>query len=216
MVRKFSEGSFIINTQLATGYDSSGDFKEAFSNIMEIAATKYNYPNIMKASWLYTPLGPMIAIANEEGLYLLEFIERRGLKNEIELLQQKTQASIISGITPPIRSIEKELCQYFKGLLTQFETPLFFHGTPFQRKVWEALMKIPFGRTCSYTDVAQAISHPTSYRAVARANGTNQLAIVIPCHRVINSDGSLSGYAGGVLKKKWLIEHEKNKKTNGI
>lgn len=166
---------------------------------------------ILKAARLDSPLGPMMAIANEEALYLLEFVERRGLEREIERLRQKTHAAIVSGSTAPIRSIEEELTQYFNGTLTEFKTPLSILGSPFQKKVWEALIRIPFGETRSYAEIAQAIGQPTSYRAVAGANGANQLAIVIPCHRVINSDGSLSGYGGGVARKKWLIEHEQTR-----
>ena len=115
---------------------------------------------------------------------------------------------IIPGKTRPLESIEKELQSYFKGELTLFKTPIHLLGTPFQQKVWRALQQIPPGKTCSYADIAKAIGQPTAFRAVALANGTNQLAIVIPCHRVIKADGDLCGYGGGVARKKWLIEHE--------
>lgn len=130
----------------------------------------------------------------------------------LEFLRQKIHAAIIPGSNAPIRSIEKELSRYFKGTLTEFKTPLFFLGFPFQKRVWEELIRIPFGETRTYSDIAQAIGRPASYRAVARANDANQLAIIIPCHRVINADGSLSGYGGGVVRKKWLIDLEKDKK----
>lgn len=208
-MKQIREGSSIIDAQLSTGYESSSGFRDAFSRIMGAAPTKHNTLHILKASWLDTPLGPMIAIANEEALYLLEFVERRGLEREIERLRKKTHAAIIPGLTTPIRSIEKELSHYFNGTLTEFKTPLFFLGSPFQKKVWEELIRIPFGETRSYSNIAQAIGQPVSYRAVARANGTNQLAIIIPCHRVISADGSLSGYGGGIARKRWLIDHEK-------
>jgi len=164
---------------------------------------------ILKASWVDTPLGHMIAIGDEKNLYLLEFVDRRGLEREIEKLRKKTQSAIIPGSTPPIVSIEKELAQYFSGKLTAFTTPLFYLGSPFQQRVWEELQKIPYGQTRSYSDQANAIGMPTARRAVARANGCNQLAIIIPCHRVINANGELGGYAGGLARKQWLLQHER-------
>lgn len=163
---------------------------------------------ILKTSWLESPLGPMLAIADEKALYLLEFIERKGLEKEIERLNKKMKLEIIPGNTQPIDNIKKELEQYFLGKLKAFKTPLFVMGTPFQQKVWKELKKIPLGTTCAYADIAIKIGKPTAYRAVANANGANQLAIIIPCHRVINSNNQLGGYGGGVSRKKWLIEHE--------
>jgi len=154
----------------------------------------------------------MVAIADDHALYLLEFVDRRGLEREVERLRQKTKSAIIPGQTPPIYSIESELSQYFDGKLKKFKTPLFFLGSPFQRQVWEELKKIPYGETRSYADTAKAIGKPTAFRAVANANGANQLAIVIPCHRVINTDGGLGGYGGGITRKEWLVNHEKQGK----
>ena len=164
--------------------------------------------NILKSALLDTPLGTMIAIGNEESLYLLEFIERCGLDREIELLQLKNKMTIIQGRTKIIDSIEDELTLYFKGELRTFQTPFTLIGTPFQRCVWEELAKIPFGETRSYGELAASIGRPTAFRAVAQANSTNQLAILIPCHRVINMNGALGGYAGGIERKKSLLTHE--------
>lgn len=167
------------------------------------------HKKILKTSQLDTPLGPMIAIADEEALYLLEFEECRGLEREIERLQKNLQASIIPGRTAPISAIESELIDYFNGTLKEFKTALSFLGSPFQQLVWEELKKIPFGETRSYLEIATAIGKPSAVRAVAQANGANQIAIVIPCHRVINTNGQLGGYAGGLSRKQWLIAHEK-------
>src|SRR5262249_23117061 len=141
--------------------------------------------------------------------YLLEFVDRRGLKREVERLRQKTKSGVVPGVTPPIRSIEAELTAYFKGDLREFRTPLFFLGSLFQKQVWEALIKIPYGETRSYSDIAKAIGRPSAIRATASANGANQLALIVPCHRVINSNGDIGGYGGGLTRKKWLINHEK-------
>lgn len=208
-MKQIREGDAIIDAQLSTGYESSSGFRDAFSRIMGSAPTKSSSSTILKASWLDTPLGPMLAIADEDLLYLLEFVDRRGLEREVERLRQRTKSAIIPGRTQPITSIEKELHQYFSGKLNDFKTPLFFLGSPFQKHVWEELIKIPIGETRSYSDIAIAIGSPSSFRAVANANGANQLAILIPCHRVINTNGELGGYGGGLIRKKWLLNHEK-------
>ena len=101
-----------------------------------------------------------------------------------------------------------KLKSYFEGKLKKFETPLFLLGSPFQKKVWQALLKIPYGTTRSYAAQAVSMSEPKATRAVANANGANQLAIVIPCHRIINSNGALGGYGGGIARKEWLLQHE--------
>lgn len=156
-----------------------------------------------------TPLGSMIAIADEKTLYLLEFSDCKGLEREIERLKKTNKSTIIPGFTQPIRSIENELKNYFQGSLITFKTPLSYLGSSFQKSVWEELKKIPFGETRSYAEIAVKIGKATACRAVANANGANQFAIIIPCHRVIQTNGKLGGYAGGITRKKWLIDHEK-------
>lgn len=163
----------------------------------------------LKASCLPSPLGPMIAIASDDALYLLEFVDCRGLAREVERLRQQTKSAIILGKTVPIVSIEQELKAWFEGALRTFKTPLFLLGSPFQQRAWDALCRIPYGETRSYLEQATAINRPSACRAVANANGANQLAIVIPCHRIINSNGDLGGYGGGIARKQWLIDHEK-------
>jgi len=208
-MKQIRMGDRVIDAQISAGYESSSGFRDAFSRIMGAAPTLLGHSNLLKASWLDTRLGPMIAISDEDALYLLEFVDRRGLEREVERLRQRTKSAIIPGSTNPIKSIEKELSQYFDGKLKKFNTPLFFLGSLFQKDVWEALKKIPYGETYSYLDIAKAVSRPTAFRAVANANGANQLAIIIPCHRVINTGGDLGGYGGGLTRKKWLIDHEK-------
>lgn len=210
-MKQIRAGDAVIEAQLNTGYESSSGFRDAFSKIMGAAPTKFTqHHKILKASWLDTKLGPMIAIADETGLYLLEFVDRRGLEREVERLRLRTKAAIIPGTTDPIKSITLELESYFEGKLTQFKTPLHLLGSPFQKLVWDELMRIPYGQTRSYMEQAKSIGKNKAYRAVANANGANQLAIIIPCHRIINSNGDLGGYGGGITRKQWLIEHEKS------
>ncbi len=208
-MKQIREGDAVIDAQLSAGYESSSGFRDAFSRIMGAAPTRMGEDSLLKASWIDTQLGPMIAIADEEKLFLLEFVERRGLEREIERLRIKMKSAIIPGLTEPIRSIERELALYFSGELLEFSTPFTVLGTPFQRRVWEELQRIPSGETRSYRDLAIAVGNPTGYRAVAQANGANQLALIIPCHRVINANGELGGYGGGVSRKRWLLELER-------
>ncbi len=163
----------------------------------------------LHSAWLDTACGSMLAVADETALFLLEFSNRRGLPYELERLQKMTQLEISSGKTAPIDSIEQELQLYFQGHLTVFQTPIKILGTPFQQQVWAALQKIPYGKTCSYAELAQSIQKPSAFRAVANANGANQLAILIPCHRVICSNGTLGGYGGGLHNKQHLLSLEK-------
>jgi AraC family transcriptional regulator of adaptative response/methylated-DNA-[protein]-cysteine methyltransferase len=163
---------------------------------------------LLKSVWIDTVLGPMIAMADDAALYLLEFAARKGLEREMDRLRQRG-FTITPGHTSPLASIEAELKAYFEGNLTQFKTPYRLFGSSFQQQVWQALCQIPYGETRSYAQQSASIGKPSGYRAVANANGANQLAIVIPCHRVIASDGSLGGYGGGLAVKEWLLEHEK-------
>lgn len=212
-MKQIREGKIVIEAQLNVGYESSSGFRDAFSKIMGAAPSHVTkHPTVLKASWFDSPLGPILAVANDEALYLLEFVDRRGLEREIERMRNKMNATIIPGATSPINSIEKELKEYFTGHLKKFNTPIQMIGSPFQKIAWHALTQIPYGETRSYAEQAQVIGKPTAYRAVANANGANQLAIIVPCHRIINSNGNLGGYGGGIARKQWLIEHEKKNK----
>lgn len=164
--------------------------------------------NVLQASWIDTPFGTMIGIADKEHLYLLEFFQRRGLQREIERLCRRTKSVIIPGELQPLIFIKEELQLYFAGQLKKFKTPLYIQGSEFQKTAWKLLINIPYGQTRSYKEQAQIIGKPLACRAVANANASNQFAVIIPCHRVINSNGKLGGYAGGTQRKQWLLEHE--------
>jgi O-6-methylguanine DNA methyltransferase len=168
-----------------------------------------NNNKTLKISRLDTKLGAMVAISDEDHLYFLEFADKPNLEHEIEQLKLKIGAVIVRGHSKPITLIESELKRYFEGTLTEFKTPFRLLGSPFQQLVWQKLSKIPYGQTRSYLEQAKLIGKPTAYRAVGNANSSNRLAVIIPCHRVINSNGDLGGYSGGYARKKWLIEHER-------
>lgn len=209
-VESIRAGDEVIDAQLDAGYESGSGFRDAFSKIMGAPPTQLDKQlNILKCRWIDTQLGPMIAVCDDESLLLLEFIDRRALEKEIEMLRKKTKSAIIPGKSDLLIQIEEELEKYFEGKLQQFKTPIKTLGTDFQTNVWEGLCKIPYGETRSYKDQAIGAGNVKAVRAVARANGANQLAIIIPCHRVINSSGEIGGYGGGLVRKKWLIEHER-------
>jgi AraC family transcriptional regulator of adaptative response/methylated-DNA-[protein]-cysteine methyltransferase len=147
---------------------------------------------------LETPLGPLLAVADQKALYRLEFLDTDAPTLNSEHL-------------PPLHSIAHELEQYFAGTLTHFTTPLHLEGTPFQKQVFAMLRTIPYGQTISYSELARKIQHPTARRAVGGANNRNPLLIVVPCHRVIAADGSLSGFRAGISRKEWLLKHEQNR-----
>ncbi|MFC3570365.1 methylated-DNA--[protein]-cysteine S-methyltransferase [Paracoccus simplex] len=160
----------------------------------------------LAAAWIDTPLGGMIAVADRERLHLLEFQEREALPAELRRLAAK--GGIVSGRTAVTDRTEAQVAGYFAGERSAFDLPLALHGTDFQRQVWQELQRIPPGTTIRYAELARRIGRPSAIRAVARANGANQIAVVIPCHRVIGADGGLTGYGGGLWRKQALIRHE--------
>lgn len=201
-------GESVIGTQLNTGYESASGFWEAFRKVFGKPPSEADHLSCLFAKWLDTPLGAMLAVANEEGLFMLEFVDRRGLENEIKWIRQKTKAPIIPGNNTILEKIEAELIAYFDGKNLEFSVPIVMNGTPFEQSVWNQLLKIPVGKTHSYAQLAEGIENKNAVRAVGRANGKNCMAIIIPCHRVIGADGNLTGYGGGLWRKKWLLEHE--------
>jgi len=156
-----------------------------------------------------SPIGELIAGATDDGICLLEFSDRRRAARECIDLMKLLKQPIEEGDNAHLQKLTKQLNDYFKGDLQKFSVPLVTPGTDFQQAVWKELQEIPFGKTRSYQEQANALNKPDSVRAVANANGMNRISIVIPCHRVIGSDGRLTGYGGGLRRKKWLLDHEK-------
>lgn len=200
-------GNPVIDAQLEVGYASSSGFRDAFAKVLGEAPMRSD-GKVLSATWIDTKLGPMVAIADNRYLYLLEFVDRRGLEKEVERLRRRLKIGIIPGRTTITVQIEQELSDYFHGNNSQFKTPCFLLGSEFQKSVWTALQNIPMGETRSYLDIARQIGNEKAYRAVANANGANQLALIIPCHRVINENNELGGYGGGISRKAWLLAHE--------
>ncbi|MGQ0649425.1 MAG: methylated-DNA--[protein]-cysteine S-methyltransferase [Gemmatimonadaceae bacterium] len=155
-----------------------------------------------------TPLGQMVAVACDHGLTLLEFTDRPMLATQRDRVRRLFGSEIVEQRAPIFDQVEEQLRAFFAGRRTSFDLPLLPLGTPFQRLVWRALLEIPRGSTVSYDELALQLNRPGAQRAVGRANGDNRMAIVIPCHRVIGSDGSLTGYGGGLWRKRALLELE--------
>ncbi len=152
-----------------------------------------------------------------KGLCLIQFADRPMLETQIRRIQKRLDAAIAPGDNRHIAQIEHELRDYFAGKLKEFRVPLCLAGTDFQRTAWAELLRIPFGETISYQELARRVGRDSAIRAVARANGDNPFCIVVPCHRVVGSDGSLTGYGGGLWRKKLLLEHERScARQNGV
>lgn len=206
--RELRGGADQTGTAFGHGYESLSGFREAFSRLFSDTPGRSRSSECVLLTRLLTPLGPMIAGATETGLCLLEFADRRMLETQIKRLRTRLNCTFAPGLNPHLEQVNEELEAYFDGSIRRFAVPLVTPGTEFQLAVWQRLQEIPYGETTSYERIARDIGMPAAHRAVGRANGDNRLAIVIPCHRVVRSDGELSGYGGGVWRKRRLLDHE--------
>ncbi|MFA5057911.1 MAG: trifunctional transcriptional activator/DNA repair protein Ada/methylated-DNA--[protein]-cysteine S-methyltransferase [Opitutaceae bacterium] len=202
-------GRPVIDVQLDGGYESTSGFRGAFRRVFGKPPRGARADDCLLARRLDTPLGKMLALADRQGLRLLEFVDRRGLENEISRLRRRLRCAVVPGINAVLAATEQQLQRYFAGRRLTFDLPLAPVGSPFQQAVWAALRRIPPGATRSYAEIAAEVGRPGAQRAVGRANGSNMISLVIPCHRVIGADGSLTGYGGGVWRKQRLLDHER-------
>lgn len=203
------DGATVTGVAYDAGFESLSGFTDSFRSLFASSPSNATNRSLIYLTRLSTPLGPMMAAATEKGLCLLEFTDRRMLETELAQLKKLFNASLVVGRHQHTDHARDELARYFEGSLTDFTVPIDAPGSAFQRSVWDALKRIPYGSTRSYKEQSELVGNPIAIRAVARANGMNRIAIIIPCHRVIASDGSLQGYAGGLPRKQWLLEHEK-------
>lgn len=209
-------GGTLDDAAFEAGYESHSGFRDAFARAFG------NPPGrVRKAgqraviTMIESRLGPLLAATTDEGIALLEFTDRRMLENNLEQIRRRLSCALVPGGHPLLDQIRAELEEYFAGKRSAFEVPLSMRGTPFQEKVWTELRRIPHGETISYDELARRIGQPTAQRAVARANGMNRICILIPCHRVIGKDGSLTGYGGGLWRKRLLLGLEQSGKLPG-
>ncbi len=201
-------GGRVTEAAFTHGWESLSAFHDAFRDAIGTTPGRAADGEVVRVHRLLTPLGPMLAGATDEGLCLLEFVDRRMLATQIRTLARALSCAFVPGSNEIIERVEAELGEYFEGRRRRFGVPLQIPGTEFQRAAWQALLEIPYGATRSYAEQAAALGRPTAVRAVARANGDNRVAVLIPCHRVIGKDGRLSGYGGGVWRKRRLLELE--------
>ncbi|RJL13985.1 bifunctional transcriptional activator/DNA repair enzyme protein Ada [Paracoccus siganidrum] len=208
-MRTLTKGAQMIEAQLDAGFDSASGFRAAFARLFGHPPHEWRGAADLRADWIDTPLGGMIAIADDRALHLLEFIDRKALPQGLRRLSGFVGGRIGLGRSPVHDLAEAELRDFFTGRKPVFSVPIQLHGTDFQQQVWQALRQIPAGQTRSYAGLAASIGRPSATRAVARANATNRIALVVPCHRVIGADGTLTGYAGGLWRKERLIAAER-------
>lgn len=214
-LREVKDGARVIDAQLGSGFDSSSGFRDAFRRIFGEPPRNGSARAVLHAERIATPLGTMLAIAGDDGLIVLDFVDRRGLERKLVSLRKRLKCAVIPGGHPGIEKTRQQLAEYFAGERSAFDLRLAPVGSPWERAVWDQLMKIPAGETRSYGWMAAQLGRAGASRAVGRANGMNSIAIVIPCHRVIRTDGSLCGYGGGLWRKQWLINHESGMSKNG-
>ena len=201
-------GSGAASAAYENGYESLSGFNSSFKNITGISPNKTKEKKLVTITRITTPLGPMIAAATDEGICIFDFADRRMMETIMKRVETSLNASLIPGEHPLFDVLNKQMEEYFAGTRQQFDVPLAPVGTEFQRKVWKGLQEIPYGETKSYKQQSIFLGNEKAVRAVAKANGENGIAIIIPCHRVIGGNGHLTGYGGGLWRKQWLLEHE--------
>jgi AraC family transcriptional regulator of adaptative response/methylated-DNA-[protein]-cysteine methyltransferase len=206
--RSIRGGMPIDEAVLISGYASHSGFRDAFVQTLGCTPGASSDRRCVLLAWMPTPLGPMIAGATDEGICLLEFSDRRMLEAQFDTVGRWFKAPRVMGTNEHLERLRRELAGYFAGTQQTFSVPLVYPGTPFQRRVWEKLVEVPYGQTRSYQQLASDVGDPAAVRAVGRANGMNRIAILIPCHRIVNKNGNLGGYGGGLRRKQYLLALE--------
>ena len=214
---KIREGDDLDDVVLGHGFESYSGFREAFSRTFgeTPGRSREGACACLFTTMIETPVGRFLAAANDSGLVLFDFTDRRMLEHHFEVLRRRFRCPIVPGEHAHFAQLRAEIGEYFAGARRDFTVPLAPCGTAFQERVWTELRRIPFGETLSYEALAERIGQPTAMRAVAGANGMNRIAILIPCHRVIGKDGSLTGYGGGVWRKRLLLALERTGRMPG-
>lgn len=204
-------GDSIDEVVFEHGWESHSGFRSAFGKLAGAppgAAAAAPDSAVVRLAWLDTPVGPLVAGATDEAVVMLEFPDRRMIEAQLDTLRRRFARPLVPGQSPLFTRLHSQLGEYFAGERRTFDLPLAYPGSPFQQQVWDALLRIPYGETRTYAELARELGAPSAARAVGRANGANRIAIVIPCHRVIAADGGLGGYGGGLWRKLRLLETE--------
>ncbi len=209
-------GNSVTNTAFGLGYESLSGFNEGCKGIFGKSPKSIIEKNVINIFRFTTKLGPMFACATKKGLCLLEFTDRRMLETEFQDLCKRLNAVILPGKNRFLDLVQIQVLEYFEGKRKDFTIPLHMPGTDFQQSVWKVLLQSPYGETWSYKKQAIKMNKPKAVRAVATANGYNRIAFIVPCHRVIGSNGDLTGYGGGLGRKKWLLQLESKNSGKAI
>jgi O-6-methylguanine DNA methyltransferase len=202
-------GATVEDLALGHGFESASGFRAAFVRTFGSAPRPDESEGCIRVAWIDSPLGPLLAAAQDDGIVLLEFTERRMLEAQFDTLRRHFRCALVPGEHPLLAQLKGELAEYFAGTRRAFTVPLAYPGSDFQRAVWRGLLDIPYAETRSYEDLARVVGRPGACRAVGTANGRNRIAILIPCHRVVNKSGQIGGYGGGVWRKRWLLALER-------
>ena len=206
---RIKEGDKVIEAAYSADYDSLSGFNSIFKKTTGFTPNSSKNKNIVQVTRILTPLGPMLAGATEKGICLLEFVDRKMIETQLKRIRKIFKAELIPGHSKYFKDLRQQIDEYFEGKRKKFDIPLSIDGTEFQMKAWKALIKIPYGKTVPYEHQARVIGNSKAVRAVAKANGDNRISIIIPCHRVIGKNGNLTGYGGGIWRKKFLLDLEK-------
>lgn len=212
---RIRNGASLDDVIFDSGFESHSGFRDAFNRTFgrPPGRSRGSAPRVV-TQMIESPLGPLLAGATENGICLLEFTDRRMLEHNLQAIQHRFNCAIVPGRHPLLARLSDELGEYFSGQRREFTVPIASCGTPFQERVWAKLRTIPYGATISYEVLAHRVGRPAGQRAVARANGMNRVCILIPCHRVIGKDGSLTGYGGGLWRKRLLLDLERRRTSS--
>jgi AraC family transcriptional regulator of adaptative response/methylated-DNA-[protein]-cysteine methyltransferase len=206
--RQMKQEHKTTDAAFSNGFESLSGFSDSFKKIIGTSPGKIDGKNVINITRITTPLGPMIAGATDEGICHFDFSERRMLETILKRIQRMLNATLVVADHPHFKVLNTQADEYFQGIRKEFDLPLHLVGTSFQKQVWEELLRIPYATTRSYKEQSIMLGNQKAIRAVAGANGENGIAIIVPCHRVIGENGHLTGYGGGLWRKKWLLDHE--------
>ena len=204
------QGAPVTDAAYANGYESLSGFNDAIRKLIGTSPGAVGATVLLALAPVETPLGLMLLGAAGGKLCLAEFSDRGRLEAQLRRVRQRLNATLVTGRERPIDCAAQQLTEYFAGSRQRFELPLLPAGTALQRHVWETLLRIPYGETWTYAQVAAAVDRPRAARPVGRAVGANPISIIVPCHRVIGSSGTLTGYGGGLWRKQRLLDLERS------
>ena len=203
------QGAPVTEAAFDHGYESLSGFNDAIRNLIGASPGTAGDARLLAVAPIETPLGVMLLGASDGKLCLAEFSDQVRLEGQLRRTCRSMKATLVPGRPAPIADAESQIQEYFTGRRQRFDLPLSPAGTDMQRQVWETLLRIPYGETWSYGQVAAAIGRPRAARPVGQAVGANPIGIIVPCHRVIGAGGTLTGYGGGLWRKQRLLALER-------